>query len=288
MDNDLFSNKFKNSIRFFSVSELYTSEITSLNLKNEFAIVCNNSTSIKINFNNKDYEIIKNSITLISDIVQVDIDSIYDTKILIINKDFLYANKLEKIISYYNILFYSKTYLTSFQMSESKIEDKHFKNSWDLLDFFVNKNTEKCELLIQNLLDYIFFLCLTKVNNIDHTKLNDEFNVEVLRKFHILLEENFKEVTDVKSYANLLCITPKTLYNISKRNNVVSPSQKIKSRRLILIIQLLETTEKSLKEIAEELNFCDIHSLSRFFKEKTNISPSAYRKMIQKDKKDKF
>ncbi len=288
MKSGLYFNELKELIKIYSSKEISTSEIINLELENEFALIWNISGNIKISFNNKDYEIKKNSISLISDIVKVEVNYSSDIEILIINKNFLYRNKLQKIISFYNILFYSSTFITSFQLSANKIEDKHFENTWDVLSYFVNKDGKSSELIVQNLLDYIFLLCVTKINSIDHNKLNSEFAVEVLRKFHILLEENFKEITEVKSYANLLSITPKTLYNISKRNNCAPPSQKIKNRRLILIKQLLETTEKSLKEIAEELNFCDIHSLSRFFKEETKISPSSYRKLIQKGKKDKF
>lgn len=288
MSNDLYKNEFKTAIKIYSTKATNLSKLITLDLKDEFVIIWNATAPLKIKINNKDFELNKDSISLINDIAKVQLEPATEIKILKIKKDFLYLGKPKKNISYYSKLFYSNTYLTSFQLCKNKVEDKHFKNTWDLLVLFYKSNENCNELIVQNLLDYILLLSTNKGESDLNNDLNNVFAIETLRKFHILIEENFKQITDVKSYANLLNITPKTLYNISKRNNIAPPSQKIKSRRLILIKQLLETTEKSLKEIAEELNFCDIHSLSRFFKIETKISPSAYRKLAQKGKNDKF
>lgn len=288
MSNKFYHNDVENTIKIYSTRELGLKEKINLNLKEEFAIIWNTNAPLKIKINNKDFELEEDSISLVNDLTKIKLEPISEIRILKIKKDFLYLGKPKKNISYYSMLFYSNTYLTTYQLSKDKIEDKHFKRTWELLVYFTKNIENSNNIIILNLLDYILLSSFNKIEDEYNGNFKNEFEIETLRKFHILVEQNFKQITDVKSYANLLNVTPKTLYNISKRNNIAPPSQKIKRRRLILIKQLLETTEKSLKEIAEDLSFSDIHSLSRFFKIETKISPSAYRKLVQKGKIDKF
>lgn len=287
MSNDKYNNDIK-TINAYSIKPSEQSKFVNLKLNDEFAILWNASANFKTKINDKKFEISKDSITLLNDIVDVELEVLSEIKVLKIHKDLLFIDKPQKQISHYSMLFYSSTYLTTFQLSSNKVEDMHFKKTWDLLIYFTKNNIVNYELIVNNLFDYILLLSTNKAIVQKEWNFNNEFGIETLRRFHILVEENFKQITDVKSYANLLNVTPKTLYNISIRNNISPPSQKIKNRRLILIKQLLETTEKSLKEIAEELNFCDIHSLSRFFKTETKVSPSSYRKLTQKGKINKF
>lgn len=287
MSNDKYNNDIK-TINAYSIKPSEQSKFVNLKLNDEFAILWNASANFKTKINDKKFEISKDSITLLNDIVDVELEVLSEIKVLKIHKDLLFIDKPQKQISHYSMLFYSSTYLTTFQLSSNKVEDMHFKKTWDLLIYFTKNNLVNYELIVNNLFDYILLLSTNKAIVQKEWNFNNEFGIETLRRFHILVEENFKQITDVKSYANLLNVTPKTLYNISIRNNISPPSQKIKNRRLILIKQLLETTEKSLKEIAEELNFCDIHSLSRFFKTETKVSPSSYRKLTQKGKINKF
>ncbi len=56
-----------------------------------------------------------------------------------------------------------------------------------------------------------------------------------------------------------------------------TPYQYLLRRRLSLACQLLESSRLSVREIAAQLSFCDEYYFSGLFKEKTGVSPAAYR-----------
>lgn len=59
-----------------------------------------------------------------------------------------------------------------------------------------------------------------------------------------------------------------------------SPSQLINERVILEAKKLLHLTYKSIKEIAQELNFEDEFYFSRYFKKNVGVSPSSYRKNV--------
>lgn len=100
----------------------------------------------------------------------------------------------------------------------------------------------------------------------------------IFTKFIKLLEGNFKQERRVGWYAEQLCITPKylseTIKNVSRR----TPNEWIDNYVTIEMRIQLRNSTKSIKEIAEEMNFANQSFLGKYFKEHVGISPSEYRK----------
>lgn len=105
-------------------------------------------------------------------------------------------------------------------------------------------------------------------------------DVQFLRKFSKLVEQNYKTHHTVADYAALLFVTPK---NLSKKIGLISkstPNDIIKNRILLESKRLLVHTKMTVKEIAYSLNYDDDAYFVRFFTKQTGLSPMAFRKQF--------
>ena len=105
--------------------------------------------------------------------------------------------------------------------------------------------------------------------------VEDKFNL--VRKFHLLVELHFKKERQVNFYAGLLNKSPKTLSNYFAMYSKKTPLQVIHERVITEAKRLVYYTDKSVKEIAEDLGFEDVAHFSKFFKNVTAKSPSELR-----------
>jgi AraC family transcriptional activator of pobA len=99
----------------------------------------------------------------------------------------------------------------------------------------------------------------------------------LIRKFHLLVELHFKRERQVSFYANLLHKSPKTISNYFVLYSKKTPLQVIHERVISEAKRLLYYTDKSIKEIADDLGFEDVANFSKFFKNVTTKSPSHLR-----------
>jgi AraC-like DNA-binding protein len=97
-------------------------------------------------------------------------------------------------------------------------------------------------------------------------------------QFICLLEEHFRTERHVSWYAEQLGITPKYLSEIVKQVSKRTPNEWIDSYVLLEIRVMLKNTTKSIKEIADAINFPNQSFFGKFFKEHMGMSPSEYRK----------
>ncbi len=100
----------------------------------------------------------------------------------------------------------------------------------------------------------------------------------IFAHFIRLLERHFRQERRVSWYAEQLCITPKYLSEIVKNVSKRTPNEWIDNYVILEIRVLLKNSTKSIKEIAEELQFPNQSFLGKYFKEHVGISPSQYRK----------
>jgi len=102
-----------------------------------------------------------------------------------------------------------------------------------------------------------------------HKKMFDMF-LELVEKHH-------DKERMVSFYADKLCITPKYLSKIIKSVSGMSAPDII-NRYVILEAQhLLRHTDKSIKQIADDLNFANQSFFQKYFKAHTGMTPNEYR-----------
>lgn len=100
----------------------------------------------------------------------------------------------------------------------------------------------------------------------------------IFTEFIKLVERDFRKERRVGRYAERMCITPKYLSETVKLVSRRTPNEWIDNYVALEIRAMLKNTTKSIKEIAEDLNFPNQSFLGRFFKEHVGMSPSQYRK----------
>lgn len=110
-----------------------------------------------------------------------------------------------------------------------------------------------------------------------------EKSFDIVRQFHVLVDNHYKEMKMVQDYADLLHRSPKTLTNLFSSYGFPSPLRIIHERIEAEAKRLLLYTSKSAKEIADILGFEDLPSFSRFFKKTAGENISEYRKKSKEE-----
>ena len=96
--------------------------------------------------------------------------------------------------------------------------------------------------------------------------------MELLHQYHCT-EHN------VGFYADQMCVTPKYLSSLIKNHSGKSVVGWIDEYLVLEAKNLLKFSDKSIKEISNELSFSDPSFLCKYFKKQTGMTPTEYKKM---------
>jgi AraC-like DNA-binding protein len=110
--------------------------------------------------------------------------------------------------------------------------------------------------------------------------VEEKFNL--IRQFNLLVEVHFRKEHQVTFYAGLLNKSPKTVANYFSLYSKKTPLQIIQERIITEAKRLFYYTDKSVKEIADDLGFEDVAHFSKFFKNVTAQNPSEFKKISSK------
>jgi AraC family transcriptional regulator, transcriptional activator of pobA len=102
--------------------------------------------------------------------------------------------------------------------------------------------------------------------------------LDVVRQFNMLVENNYKRLHQVQDYAALMHKSPKTLSNLFAQYSDKTPLQVISARIFLESKRLLFYTDRSAGEISAELGFEEAAHFSRFFKKMAGVSALEFRK----------
>lgn len=101
-------------------------------------------------------------------------------------------------------------------------------------------------------------------------------------KYRSLIEENFRTTLKVADYAKRLCVSSERLRQACVRSTASSPLALLNARRLLEAKRSLLYTGMSVGLIAEACGFPDPAYFSRFFTQRTGVSPMVYRTQQQR------
>lgn len=101
----------------------------------------------------------------------------------------------------------------------------------------------------------------------------------VLEDFLLLVRDYHTKERSLSFYADKLYLTPKYLSKLIKSVSGKSAHEWIDSFVILEAKNLLKYSDMSIKSIVYELNFPNQTTFYRFFKTKTGMTPSEYRKM---------
>ncbi|MEO1010909.1 MAG: helix-turn-helix domain-containing protein [Bacteroidota bacterium] len=131
--------------------------------------------------------------------------------------------------------------------------------------------------MLQMLLKRLIIICTRLAKEQRLVKRLDNDQIDIIRKFNVMVDIHYKTKRKVSDYAELLFKSPKTLSNLFAIYNQKSPQQIILERLALEAKRLINFTDKQNQEIAYELGFNDPAHFSRFFKKMIGQSPTQYR-----------
>ena len=134
------------------------------------------------------------------------------------------------------------------------------------------------EEMLRILLKRFIIICSRTARESISQGQEKEHSLEIIRRYYILVDSNFREKKQVKEYAALLNRSPKTLTNMFSAFSLPSPLEIIHERVDAEAKRLLLYSSKSAKEIADLLGFEDLATFSRFFKRQNGSNISMFRK----------
>ena len=143
-------------------------------------------------------------------------------------------------------------------------------------DEFANKEDIKAGMLRALLVNLV--IQLTRIAKRQYIPTAPHLSFELIRQFHFLVELHFKKEHQVQHYAALLNKSPKTIANLFSSHSTKTPLEVIHERIITEAKRLLLYTDKSVKEIANDLGFADLTHFSKFFKNQTGQSPTDFHK----------
>lgn len=115
------------------------------------------------------------------------------------------------------------------------------------------------------------------VQPVEEEQRVDSVAAQLLRRFKIAVEGNFRQLHQVHDYAEQLAVTPSHLNDVTKRVTGSNASDIIHERIVLEAKRLLLHSGLTTKEIASFLNFQDPSYFSRFFRKYTGQSPSGFK-----------
>jgi AraC-like DNA-binding protein len=99
-------------------------------------------------------------------------------------------------------------------------------------------------------------------------------------EFKKLLTVNFAAERNLRFYAEKLSITPKHLTETIKETTGKTASEWIAEAVVLEAKVLMQNPQLSIERISETLRFADQSTFGKFFKNRTGLSPSAYKQTL--------
>jgi len=100
----------------------------------------------------------------------------------------------------------------------------------------------------------------------------------MVEKFLAIVKENYIEQRMIEFYSEKLFLTPKHLSRVIKERSGKSAGEWIENHVMLEAMALLKSTDKTIQQISDELNFPSQSFFGKYFKRRAGISPKEYRK----------
>lgn len=226
------------------------------------------------------YTIEANSIFALTTVQYFQYSSGEDLVVYQFNREFYCIKDHDQEVSCAGLLFFGNVHIPIIELNTKELKKLNILHEV-FLDELETEDTIQAEMLRMLMARFIIIstrLLKAKEGFVETTK---NTKIDLLREFNLLVESFFKTEHSVSFYADKLFKSPKTLSNNFAKLNT-SPLQIIHERIVLEAKRLLIYTDKTAKEIAYEVGFDDASHLSRLFKKHTSLSPSDFKKQLQK------
>lgn len=160
---------------------------------------------------------------------------------------------------------------------DSLLIQQAFKN---IISEYQSTSNEK-DSILRNLI-HILLLRIREIYRpyVKQIMMSSSRATRLANTFKHMLERDFIKNRSVQKYANELNISSKYLYDVVKATFGKTPRDFINDMLLLEAKVQLGSTDKSISEVAFDLQFDDQAHFSHFIKQKTGMSPIALRQVL--------
>jgi len=210
--------------------------------------------------------------------VQIDNNS-GGLKVLVFNREFYCVHTHDSEVSCNGLLFFGSTISPVLRLDEEEAD--RLRILFDVLEEEFEEEDKNQEEMLRILLKRFIIRCTRMAK--EQILKNDESqsDIDVVRKFNVLVEEHFKTRKSVGEYAELMFKSPKTVTNVFSKYSEDSPLQVIHKRVIMEAKRMLLYTDKTAKEIGFELGYNDPAQFSKLFKNHTGKTTTEFKNSKQ-------
>lgn len=133
---------------------------------------------------------------------------------------------------------------------------------------------EMIQLLLRSMIFDFYDIVASKLQFPTYSYTSAE---NIFSKFMKMAETEAPHQREVRYYANRLCITPKYLSVICKQSSGKTASAILNTMTIEYIKTQLRSSDKTVKEIANEAGFENLSFFGKYVKRKLGVSPREYR-----------
>ena len=100
----------------------------------------------------------------------------------------------------------------------------------------------------------------------------------LVERFLSIVKENYRKERMIEFYSEKLFLTPKHLSRVIRERSGKSSGEWIEDHVMLEARALLKSTDKTIQQISDELNFPSQSFFGKYFKKRAGLSPKEYRK----------
>lgn len=170
------------------------------------------------------------------------------------------------------------------------ITDEQMAKVVEICEMLKRKREEKDHPFGKDIAKHLLTVLCYEIQSFYMGKMPENVQFQSTSPRHDRLCQEFLELVNKHAteqrlmgfYADALCITPKYLSMIVKKHTGRSPLEWINRTVMIYARTLLTSSDKTIQQIAEELNFPNASFFGQFFKRHEGITPKRYRTLCRK------
>lgn len=159
-----------------------------------------------------------------------------------------------------------------------QLDKKNFADIKQTIDLIINeeKRPDKSQSITQSLLHILLAQVQRCIDKETDKPISKKYLI-LFKQFKNLLDKHFAENRTTSFFSQQLHITAHHLNLITKDVTGKTASEVIRARSILEAKRLLTFTDKTVSEIAFELNYTDSSYFAKSFKAETNLSPMAFK-----------
>lgn len=242
-------------------------------------IIWNKDEMVEVDVDGNNYTVNRNCIIFISEFHMKISANFKNARIIQFDKSFLGIDNSLNQAGDYLLVFYGYHFLDNvpkIQLSEN--EGQEFDRIWENILVELPQIEESVsQQLIRNSFQRLMLLSQKIHASTEFDLPIDYMNLRLIREFQYLVETNFKTLTKVSDYAQILKVPAKKISELFNMHYRKRPSELIAHRRNLFAKKQLLHTKELVKNIAYDLNFSDSQTFSHFFKRINGVTPDEFR-----------